>query len=191
MNKAEQLSKIVEEIENCEICKVGKSGKAVPGEGNSDADVVFIGEAPGKTEAKTGRPFIGRSGQLLRSLIREVGLTEEDVFITSPVKYLPDRGTPTSEDIAHGRIHLIKQLSIIQPKFVVLLGRVAAEGVLESRVPDGTRQSRILVTAKHGSIIQEQQGVRYFLTYHPAAAVRFAKFRPVIKEDFTKLKTLL
>ncbi len=182
MNKQKALDEIAQEIESCKVCKVGKSGMAVPGEGDPDADIVFIGEAPGKTEAKTGRPFIGRSGQLLRSLIREVGLLEEDVFITSPVKYLPDRGTPTSEDIAHGRMHLMKQFAVIRPKFVVLLGRVAAEGVLERKVA---------VATEHGNVIEEQDRMKYFLTYHPAAAVRFAKFCPVIKDDFAKLKRFL
>ena len=184
MDKQKALDKIAKEIENCKICKVGKSGIAVPGEGNPDADVVFIGEAPGKQEAATGRPFIGRSGQLLRSLIRGIGLDDEkDVYITSPVKYLPDRGTPTSADVAHGRIHLMKQFAVIQPKFVMLLGRVAAEGVLEEKVAVGK---------EHGKVIAEKEGIKYFLTYHPAAALRFPnKFKPFLQEDFQKLKKLL
>ena len=108
MNKQAELDKISHDIEHCVICKEGKSGKAVPGEGNPDADVVFLGEAPGKTEALTGRPFVGRSGKLLRGLIADAGLKDKEVFITSPVKYLPDRGTPTTQDIAHGRFHLLK-----------------------------------------------------------------------------------
>src|SRR6185369_5584062 len=184
MNKAAQLEQIAEEIKNCKTCKVGKSGMAVPGEGNPDADVVFIGEAPGKKEAIEGRPFIGRSGQLLRSLIREIGFDDEkDVYITSPVKYLPDRGTPTSQDIAHGRIHLMQQFSIIQPKIVMLLGRVAAEGVLERKVA---------VASEHGEVIEEKDGIKYFLTFHPAAALRFPnKFKPLLREDFKKLKSIL
>src|SRR6185437_4966846 len=162
MNKQKALDEIAKEIENCKICKIGKNGKAVPGEGNPDADVVFIGEAPGKQEAATGRPFIGRSGQLLRKLIRGIGLDDEkDVYITSPVKYLPDRGTPTSQDIAHGRIHLMKQFAVIQPKIVVLLGRVAAEGVL---------QKKVFVSKEHGEVIDERDGIKYFLTIHPAAS---------------------
>jgi len=180
MDKQKELNKIVKEIENCEICKVGKNGKAVAGEGNPDADIVFIGEAPGKQEAATGRPFIGRSGQLLRSLIREIGLKEEDVYITSPVKYLPDRGTPTSEDIAHGRAHLMKQFAVIHPKVVVLLGRVAAEGVL---------QKKVFVSKEHGAVIEEKDGIKYFLTLHPAAALRFPqKYKPLLQEDFQKIK---
>lgn len=184
MNKQAALEKIAEEIRKCALCKVGKSGMAVPGEGNPDAEVVFIGEAPGKQEAKTGRPFIGRSGQLLRSLIGGIGLDDmRDVYITSPVKYLPDRGTPTGIDIAHGREHLMQQLSIIQPKFVVLLGRVAAEGVLRKKVA---------VVKDHGEVIDECDGIRYFLTYHPAAALRFSqRFRPLLEADFRKIKKLL
>lgn len=197
MDKASQLQKIAQEIEQCGVCKAGKSGKPVPGEGNPDADIVFVGEAPGKTEAKIGRPFVGRSGELLRSLISEVGLKEEEVFITSPVKYLPGRSarqspdgsrrlaggsTPSSQDIVHGREHLVKQLRAIDPKFVVLLGRVAAEGVL---------QKKVFVIKEHGKIIHEENGRRYFLTLHPAAAIRFQKYRPVIKADFEILKLLL
>jgi DNA polymerase len=152
------------------------------GEGNPDADDVFIGEAPGKQEAITGRPFIGRSGKLLRKLIEEVGLDEKDVYITSPVKYLPERGTPLPSDIAHGREHLLQQFAVIQPKFVVLLGRVAAEGVL---------QKKVAVATEHGQIIEEKNGIRYFLTYHPAAALRFQKNLISLKEDFKKLKTML
>jgi uracil-DNA glycosylase len=184
MNKQAALDAIAREIELCRICKVGKSGMAVPGEGNPDAEVVFIGEAPGKQEAKSGRPFIGRSGHLLRSLIRGIGLDDEkDVYITSPVKYLPDRGTPTSTDILHGREHLMKQLDIIKPKFVVLLGRVAAEGVL---------QQKVAVATEHGEVIDERDGIQYFLTFHPAAALRFSvKYKPLLESDFRKIKTLL
>jgi len=183
MKKQNHLEQIAKEIEKCELCKIGKHGVAVPGEGNPDADVIFVGEAPGKQEAVTGRPFIGRSGKLLRSLIREIGLREEEVYITSPVKYLPDRGTPTSADIAHGREHLLKQFAVIQPKVVMLLGRVAAEGVLEEKVA---------VTTEHGQVIDERDGIKYFLTVHPAAALRFSKkYKPMLQEDFFKLKKLL
>lgn len=182
MDKQKQLDKIAKEIENCKICKEGKSGKAVVGEGNPDAKIVFIGEAPGKNEAIVGRPFIGRSGKFLRAQIAEIGLKESEVYITSPVKYLPDRGTPTSEDIAHGRIHLMKQLAVIKPKIVVLLGRVAAEGVLNKKV---------FVMKEHGQIIQNLGGIKYFLTLHPAAVLRFAKNKPFFVEDFKKLKKMI
>lgn len=181
-NKRQGLSKIAAEIEVCKVCKAGKSGKAVPGEGNPDADIVFIGEAPGKNESLTGRPFVGRSGKLLRQTIRDIlGLKEEDVFITSPVKYLPDSGTPSSSDIEHGKIHLEKQLKIIDPKIVVLLGRVAVEGVL---------QERVQVMKEHGRVIKKE-GRKYFLTLHPAAVIRFQKNRQVFEKDFQKLAGIM
>jgi len=181
MNKAARLEKVAIEIEKCEVCKVGKSGKAVSGEGNPDADIIFVGEAPGRQEAESGRPFIGRSGQLLRKLIRGSGLKEENVFITSPVKYLPDKGTPTPADIVHGKTHLDQQLKIIEPKFVVLLGNVAARGVLGEK---------IAITQMHGKTI-ERDGSRYYFTFHPAAGLRFPPIKKLIEEDFKKLKNLV
>jgi DNA polymerase len=122
------------------------------------------------------------------------------------VKYLPNRparhrsakasaggGTPTSQDILHGKTHLDKQLKIISPKIVVLLGRVAAEGVLGNPPsPKGFGRARkVEVMKEHGKVIKEKEETRYFLTLHPAAAVKFVKFRKTIEEDFTKLKVIL
>lgn len=190
MDKKKALGRIAGEIERCAECLRGKSGKAVPGEGNPDADIVFIGEAPGKTEALTGRPFVGRSGKLLRSFIRDkLGLNEEEVFITSPVKYLPDSGTPSSQDIAHGKIHLDKQINIIDPKIIVLLGRVAVEGVLGLKVQ---------VKKDHGKIVEKDSPStssgssrrRYFVMIHPAAVVRFSEYKTIFDEDFEKLASI-
>lgn len=176
-----QLAQIAREIEKCKICKKDKIGLPVPGEGSPDAKVVFIGEAPGKKESETGRPFIGRSGKLLRQLIKEAGLKDEEVYITSPVKYLPKYITPTPEDVAHGRTHLFKQLSVIQPKIIVLLGRVAALAVLEKDIS---------VAQMHGTIIKKDSR-QYLLTYHPAAPLYSPKLRTEIAKDFKKLKSLL
>jgi DNA polymerase len=183
MSKQQSLDNIALKIEICKECKIDKIGVSVPGEGDPDADIVFIGEAPGKLEAVEGRPFIGRSGQLLRGLIRDIGLKEEEVYITSPVKYLPSRGTPTSQEIAHGRLHLMEQFEIIKPKVVVLMGRVAAEGVL---------QKKVAVVKEHGQVIEEREGIKYFLTYHPAAVLRFPwKFKDLMVEDFKIIPQLV
>jgi len=177
MNQQKELDKIAKEIESCKECKKDSIGVAVPGEGNPNADIVFIGEAPGKQEAKTGRPFIGRSGKLLRSLIEQVGLKDEDVYITSPVKYLPERGTPSKQQIAHGKKYLDRQLDIINPKIIVLLGKVACLAVLNEDVP---------IAKMHGQILK-RDGKQYVVEYHPAAALRFQKIRKVFLEDFKKL----
>ena len=181
VNKSGKLAKIAQEIEKCKVCKTGKNGKAVIGEGSPDADIVFIGEAPGKKEAETGRPFVGRSGQLLRSLIREAGLKEEDVYITSPVKYLPNSGTPTIKDIEHGKTHLQKQLDVIDPKIIVLLGRVASFAILGEF---------LAINKMHGVII-DKNNQRYFVTFHPSAGLRFPPLKKKIIEDFQKLKKII
>lgn len=178
MNKSTELKNITKEIEKCRTCKKNKSGKAVVGEGSSNAKIVFIGEAPGRKEAVIGRPFVGRSGQLLRRLIREVGLREEDIYITSPVKYLPDFGTPTVKDIEHGMIHLQKQLDIITPEIIVLLGRVASFGVL----------GEILAINKMHGVIIDKNDKKYFVTFHPSAGLRFPLLKQKLIEDFKKLK---
>lgn len=181
MNKQKAMDEVAEKIKKCRVCQKDKIGKAVVGEGSPDADVVFIGEAPGKLEAKTGRPFIGRSGKYLRQTIREIGLEEKDVYITSPVKYLPKKGTPTREEVEHGKKHLEKQLEIIDPKIVVLMGSVAVLGVLGEKVE---------VLKRHGEII-EKSGKKFLITFHPAYAIRFDRKKGLFKKDFQKLRKII
>ena len=181
MNKEQALKRIAAEIGRCRLCRKGGSGKVVPGEGDPDARIVFIGEAPGREEAKTGRPFIGRSGKLLRQAIRDAGLVESEVFITSPVHYLPDRGTPSKEMIRHGREHLFKQLAVIGPDIIVLLGNSACVALLDGKVE---------ITKKHGTIVKKD-GRTYFITVHPAYALRFPEGKRHLLRDFAKLKRLI
>lgn len=181
MNKNEKLKGIAEKIANCSICRKDTLGLPVVGEGDSDAQVMFVGEAPGKKEAETGRPFIGRSGQLLRKDIREIGLSEEDVFITSVCKYLPRKGTPSPTQIKHARIYLQQQIDIINPKIIVLLGSVACKGVLNMQIS----------VAKHHGTIIVKDGRKCFITYHPAAAIRFRKNLIYFEQDFQRLKEIL
>jgi uracil-DNA glycosylase len=159
------LKKIAEEINRCRECKKDKSGLPVPGEGDPDATLMFIGEAPGREEARTGRPFIGRSGKLLTRMLAGVKINRENVYITSPVKYYPGKRAPTPKEITHGKKHLIAQIEIIKPKLLVLLGATAMKALLKGKYQ---------VTKVHGKTITEN-GQTYFLTFHPAAALRFPK----------------
>lgn len=181
MTKQRQLDQLAQEIEQCSLCKKGKTGKMVFGEGDPDAKIMFVGEAPGKQEAATGQPFIGRSGKLLRSLIREAGLSEDKVYITSPVKYLPDRGTPSASDITHAKIHFDKQVAIINPKLLVLLGSTSVQAVLGEKLP---------IKKIHGEV-KEKNGIKYFITLHPAAALRFPPLRQELEKDFKKLQDFI
>ncbi|HUI67157.1 MAG TPA: uracil-DNA glycosylase [Nitrospirota bacterium] len=181
MNKEKALKRIADEIARCTLCKKGGTGKAVPGEGNPDARVVFIGEAPGSEEARSGRPFVGRSGKFLRQMIKEAGLCENRVFITSPVHYLPLRGTPAKEVIIHGRKHLFKQLSVIDPEIIVLLGKTACLALLDTKVE---------ITRAHGRTIREE-GRTYYVTFHPAYAMRFPEGKKQFIRDFRKLTRMI
>jgi DNA polymerase len=181
MNKQIELNKLAKEIEKDDLYKEKFIGKMVFGEGNVDAKIMFVGEAPGKQEAESGRPFIGRSGKLLRSYITGIGLKEADVYITSPVKYLPAHGTPTPKEIERARVHFFKQVDIIQPKLLVLLGKTALYAALNESLP----------ILKHHGEIREKDGRHFFLTLHPAAVLRFSKFKPFLEADFQKLKEFI
>lgn len=181
LNKQTALDTIAREIEQSSWCKEQAVGRAVPGEGNPDAKVVFVGEAPGKKEAATGRPFIGRSGQLLRHAIEGAGLSVEEVYITSVGKYMPIKGKPTPRQIAHCRQYLLRQLDVINPRIVVLLGATAVHGVL---------QETLSVRTLHGTIREDKSRI-YVITIHPAAALRFRAFREIFLEDFIKLKEIV
>lgn len=180
MDKIKALTKIAKEIEECEECKKDKYGLPVPGEGNPDAKIMFMGEAPGFNEAKTGRPFVGRAGKFLDKMLKKTGIKREDVFITSPVKYFPGERAPTPEEMMHGVIHTKNQIDIIKPKLIVLLGNVAIKALLDEKSK---------VTNIHGKII-EKNGIDYFPTFHPSAAMRFTGMRLKMEEDFKKLKKI-
>lgn len=180
--KDKKLKSVRDSILSCKICNKNKKGMLVPGEGSSNADIVFVGEAPGKEEIKTGLPFIGRAGKLLHELITSAGITPEEVFITSAVKYLPQTYiTPKPKDIEHGRTHLMAQLEVIKPKIIVVLGNTSSQSLLNEKFS---------ISQVHGTILK--QGVyTYFISYHPAAPLYSPKLRETIFKDFKKLKRLI
>ncbi len=181
--KDKKLKKVSDEILNCKFCNKNKKGLLVVGEGSSKAKIIFVGEAPGKDEIKVGRPFIGRAGKLLRELIVLTQVPEQDFYIANAVKYLPKNYiTPKPKDIEHGKLHLEKQLQIINPKVVVVLGNTSALSIIGKKVA---------IAKEHGTIIKKEDGVIYFLSYHPAAALYSPKLKPVMIKDFKKLKKLL
>ncbi len=173
--------KLKKQVDTCTICQKDSIGIAVFGEGNIDAKIMFVGEAPGKNEAREGRPFIGRSGKLLRQCIADVGLSEKDIYITSPVKYLPERGTPSKSQIQHAKTHFDLQVELIDPAIIVLLGKTAIFAVLQQDIP---------VLTQHGTIVKKNNRT-YIVTIHPSAALRFPKYKSIIEADFNVMKTFL
>jgi uracil-DNA glycosylase family 4 len=132
--KAAALEKIAEEVRQCCKCGLGSSRThAVPGEGNPDARIMFVGEAPGADEDAQGRPFVGRAGQLLDKIINACGLKREDVFIGNILKCRPpDNRDPRAEEIISCLPYLQKQIEIIEPEVIVALGAHAARTLLDT-----------------------------------------------------------
>ncbi|MFX1606665.1 MAG: uracil-DNA glycosylase [Promethearchaeota archaeon] len=179
MTRKKQLEKLHDDIRQCTLCPLHKTRtNAVPGEGPITSGVMFVGEAPGAKEDESGRPFVGKSGELLTSMLQNIGLSRETVFITSILKSRPPKNrTPTQAEIAVCRPYLERQIEIINPQIIVLLGGVAISSLI----------GPWKVSEAHGKFY-ENGDRKYFMTYHPAAALRFPKIRTAMREDFQTLK---
>ena len=150
----------------------------VPGEGNPEADVMLVGEAPGASEDEQGRPFVGRAGRLLDEVLAEAGLEREDVYITNVVKARPPKNRdPKSGEVAHHMPWLEAELALVQPGLVVPLGRHAL-----AHFTDGAKISDV-----HGTEMTER-GRSLFPLYHPAAALRGGALRATLFEDARRLR---
>lgn len=157
----------------------------VPGEGSVAADILFIGEAPGYNEAMQRRPFVGRSGQLLRQSITEVGLQPAEVYITNIVKVRPpDNRDPSQVEIEAFRPFLDREILAVNPKLVVTLGRFSMAKFL----PD------VKISQVHGRLhkVYWQNKVRFVLPfYHPAAALRSTNMKTAFLQDCAKLPKIV
>ena len=173
-----ELDNVHNQIIKCKKCRLWKIRKhAVPGEGNPHAKIMFVGQAPGRTEDETGRPFVGRAGKLLTELLTKNGIKREDVFITSAIKCFPPANRmPKKDEIESCAPYLEMQISLIKPKIIFLLGNVSVNTVLE----DAGRLGEI-----HGTKIMKD-GTTYIPTYHPAAALRFPWIKRKLDMDFKK-----
>ncbi|MBE0537747.1 MAG: uracil-DNA glycosylase [Phycisphaerae bacterium] len=166
----EGLEAIAKEVCACCRCGIGKSRThAVPGEGNPNADLVFVGEAPGADEDAQGRPFVGRAGQLLSNMISAMGLRREDVFICNIVKCRPpDNRDPSPDEIVHCLPFLQRQLELIRPRVIVALGAHAARTLLNNNLPIGRLRGRF-----HDYYFSpEAAPAKLMPTYHPAYLLR-------------------
>lgn len=181
MRKEKELEKLNKEIRNCKKCNLWKLRKnAVPGEGPVNAKIMIIGQAPGVEEDLSGKPFCGRAGKFLNFLLKLAGLKREEIFITSPLKCLPQppiNRKPKREEIEACLSYLKAQIEIINPRKFILLGEVAFSIFFPNKKLKDFR----------GKLI-EKEGKLYFPTYHPAAGLRFPKIRKILEKDFKKLK---
>jgi uracil-DNA glycosylase family 4 len=176
------LERIATEVRACTACSLHKTRtNAVPGEGPGSACVAFVGEAPGRDEDEQGRPFIGRSGQLLRRTIGEVGWLETDVFIGNVLKCRPpDNRDPLPEEIEQCRHFLMAQLVTISPKVIVTLGRFSLNLLIDPKLK---------ISKIHGQHISKD-GHLFLPTFHPSAILRNNNLLPDFRRDLRIAKKL-
>jgi uracil-DNA glycosylase len=183
--KKSPIDGLNDRISICNRCSLSASAlHSVPGEGNLHAKIMFIGEAPGRNEDETGRPFVGRAGKLLDELLKSIDIERKTVFITSIIKHRPPKNRPPKPgEIKMCSYWLNKQLDIINPKLIVTLGRFG----LEYFVPEAK------ISLWHGTIIEESKKNKHriFPVYHPAAGLRSTKNKVKLFRDFKKLKQII
>lgn len=182
MTREQALASLAAEIATCTRCPLHATRThAVPGEGSPHAEIVIIGEAPGKQEDLAGRPFVGRSGTLLEKLLAEAGLQRTDVWIGNVVKCRPpDNRDPKPAERQACAAFLERQIALIDPAIIITLGRFSMK-----RYFPKARISQI-----HGQM-QAVNGRFVIPMFHPAAALHNPRLRPVLQADFSRLPALL
>ncbi len=169
-------------IKDCQECPLGATRtNFVFGEGNPNADILIIGEAPGEKEDKHGRPFIGRAGQLLTKILESIEIKREDVFIANICKCRPPANRrPVSSEVATCKPYLMKQIDIINPQFIISLGLTSIDSLLGKKHRMGEIRGQVM----------EYNGRQLMVTYHPAALLRNPNWKRPVWEDMKKLKGL-
>ena len=177
-------AQLAEEISACRKCRLCETRtNVVPGEGDPHAALMFIGEGPGRDEDMQGRPFVGRSGELLTRMIAAIGLEREQVYICNVVKCRPPQNrTPTDEEAAACKGYLMRQIEGVRPKLIVLLGSTAGRCLLGESF-HGVRADRGKWFFRNGSWILP--------TYHPSALLRDQTLKRLAWEDFKAAKAKL
>jgi uracil-DNA glycosylase len=174
------LNIIHQKIAKCQLCELHKTRKkTVPGEGNPNSKIIFVGEGPGKKEDETGKPFHGAAGKILTEILSHIDITRDDVFITSILKCRPPKNRLPKKTEAEICIkkYLVPQIKSIKPKIIVLMGLSAIKHVF----------GKLDIAIEHGTF-KEKDGKKYFITYHPAAVIYRRQLMDVIKKDFEILR---
>lgn len=186
MEKKQKLEEIAKKVAGCQKCPLYKNAtNPVPGEGNPEAEVMFIGEGPGYHEDQEGRPFVGQAGKLLDKLIESIGLRREEVFIANVVKHRPpENRDPLPEEINACQEYLNEQIRVINPKIIVTLGRFSMNEFLP-----GEYISKVHGQARFVDFSGERRTV--IPQYHPAAALRSTRVMEELKSDFQKIARFL
>ncbi|MDQ3171077.1 MAG: uracil-DNA glycosylase [Acidobacteriota bacterium] len=183
-HEALALSVLREQIGDCTRCKLHTLGRKqiVFGSGNPNADLMFVGEAPGADEDEQGVPFIGRAGQLLTKIIEAIGLTRDDVYIANVIKCRPPANrNPEPDEIAECEPFLLRQIESIRPKVIVALGTFAAHALLRTDAP----------ISKLRGTFHEYHGAQLLPTFHPAYLLRSPERKRDVWDDMKKVRAVL
>jgi uracil-DNA glycosylase len=182
MSAEEALALIAKEVSSCQKCALYRSRKlSVPGEGPVNSEIMFIGEGPGFHENEQGRPFVGAAGTFLNELLAEAGLKRLDVWIGNVVKCRPPGNRdPLPEELAACNGYLERQMTVINPKIIITLGRYSM-----GKFMPGAKISQV-----HGQM-RRMDGRFVIAMFHPAAALHQAALKPAILKDFSQLPNLL
>jgi uracil-DNA glycosylase family 4 len=182
-DKAAALAALAAEVTTCTKCALhGGRTQTVFGSGSADADLVLVGEAPGRDEDLQGQPFVGASGQLLTRILAAVELGRDDVYICNILKCRPPNNRdPQADEVVQCEPHLGQQLAILEPRLILCLGRIAAQTLL------GTKAS----LSSLRRTVHVYRGLPVMATYHPAALLRDAKYKRDTWDDFRKVRALL
>jgi uracil-DNA glycosylase len=177
------LDALAEVIAKCTRCPLYRTAtNPVPGEGSPTAELVCVGEAPGETEDRTGRPFVGQAGQLLTKILAAINLSREDVFICNVLKHRPPGNrNPNPQEVEACSPYLVRQLEIIRPKVIVAFGTFAAQTLLETKLSIGKLRGQV----------HRYYGVPLVVTYHPAALLRNPAWKRPTWEDVQLARRVL
>ncbi|HEV8598463.1 MAG TPA: uracil-DNA glycosylase [Gemmatimonadales bacterium] len=179
-NTLEEVSSAIAVCRSCFLCE-GRT-RTVPGEGSPRAELLFVGEGPGQVEDATGRPFVGRAGELLTQIIEAIGLRREDVFIANAVKCRPPQNRkPLPDELAACWRYLERQIELLRPKVIVALGATAAETLLQVRRSLAELRGRV----------HSYRGIPLVVTYHPAALLRNPNWKKPTWDDIRIARQLL
>lgn len=191
MNKIDQkLAQIKEEVINCEECPLHETrNMPVVGEGDHRADIMFVGEAPGRQEDKTGRPFCGRAGEILDKLLEGIELEREQVYICNVLKCRPPNNRdPKLSEIKSCTPYLERQIEIVEPEVIAALGNFGTEFILKQYDLKEKLQG---ISKIHGEVFSANTlfgSIKIVPLYHPAVATYNPNMRDVLKQDFETLK---
>jgi uracil-DNA glycosylase len=183
-NQAEALVAIREDIGDCTRCKLHTLGRqqVVFGVGNPNADLMFVGEAPGADEDLKGEPFVGRAGQLLTKIIEAIGLARTDVYIANVIKCRPPQNrNPEQDEVDTCEPFLFRQIDVIEPKVIVALGTFAARALLRTLDPISRLRGRVF----------EYRGAKLIPTFHPAYLLRNPASKREVWEDMKLVRSIL